>query len=57
MLVTGSLLRFRSPENEPTRRRPRPAGRGRLTTSRYRSRNAKECCENSGLVRPSRRGR
>ena len=44
---------FGDPETEPTRRRPRPAGRGRLTSTRYRSRN-RRCCKNSGLVRPSR---
>ena len=47
-----ALLWFRSPENEPTRRRPRPAGRGRLTQQPLSIPQPKGCCENSGLVRP-----
>jgi len=43
----------RSTGGVPTRRRPRPAGRGRVTSTRYRSRN-RRCCENSGLVRARR---
>src|SRR3954447_2297801 len=52
--VTGSPFDwFGDLEIEPTRRRPRPAGRGRLTSSRYQTRNHR-CRENLGLVRPRR---